>query len=104
MLRLKLRYKAPEGGRSRLVEIPVRDRNATLDAASSEFKFAAAASFGMLLRASPHAGASTADMVLGLAEQGLGPDEHGYRAEFIDLVRKAQAQLTARVGDQAVGQ
>ena len=44
----------------------------------------------MLLRDSPHKGVLTWEKVLRLAEQGLGEDKEGYRAEFIDLVRQAQ--------------
>ena len=44
----------------------------------------------MLLRGSPHKGDLTWEKVLRLAEQGLGEDKEGYRAEFIDLVRQAQ--------------
>jgi Ca-activated chloride channel family protein len=49
------------------------------------------AGFGMILRDSPHRGDTSFESVLRLAEEGLGRDENGYRAEFIDLVRKAQA-------------
>ena len=44
----------------------------------------------MILRGSEHKGAATFDTVLELAEEGLGADAHGYRREFIDLVRKAK--------------
>jgi Ca-activated chloride channel homolog len=63
---VKLRYKEPDGETSRLLERPVRDDGATgFAGASEDFKFAAAvASFGMVLRDSPHKGEATFDSVL----------------------------------------
>ena len=59
--------------------------------ASKDFEFASAvASFGMILRDSSYKGNATFDSVLELAEEGLGPDRHGYRAEFMGLVREAK--------------
>lgn len=92
LLTLKLRYKEPEGDTSRLLEFPVTDRGLRYDEASVDTKFAAAvASFGMLLRGSRHSGSATFDSVLELGMEGLGRDPGGYRAEFLDLVRKAKA-------------
>jgi Ca-activated chloride channel family protein len=96
LLNLKIRYKQPDGDRSRLMELPVKDVDHDFAKASFDFKFAAAvAGYGMLLRHSPHAGSLTWEKVLRLAELGQGLDPEGYRAEFIDLARKAQ-QLSAR--------
>ena len=44
----------------------------------------------MMLRESPHKGATTFDAVLGWAEDGFGEDEGGYRREFMELVKKAK--------------
>ena len=89
---LKLRYKKPDQDNSRLLTFPVRDDGAACENASEDFRFAAAAAgFGMLLRNSEHRGALTYELVLTLAEQGLGREEEHYRAEFIGLVRKAHA-------------
>ncbi|HAB15586.1 MAG TPA: von Willebrand factor type A domain-containing protein [Verrucomicrobiota bacterium] len=91
LLTLKLRYKAPDGDQSQLAETPVKDVDREVAQASADFRFAAAvAGYGMLLRNSPHKGDLTWDQVLRLAEQGLGNDKEGYRAEFVDLVRRAQ--------------
>ena len=91
LLLLKLRYKQPDGDTSRLLETPVKDTDRAFAQASADTRFAAAvAGYGMLLRQSPHKGDLTWEKVLRLAEQGLGPDKEGYRAEFVDLVRKAQ--------------
>lgn len=90
LLNLKLRYKLPDGETSKLVETPVKDGDREFELASADFKFAAAvAGYGMLLRQSPHAGELTWEKISRLAEQGLGDDKEGYRAEFVDLVRRA---------------
>jgi secreted protein with Ig-like and vWFA domain len=92
LLFLKVRYKKPDGDQSILMEQAVKDGATPWKQASGDFKFAAAvAGFGMLLRDSPNRGDTTFESVLRLAEEGLGRDENGYRAEFIDLVRKAQS-------------
>jgi secreted protein with Ig-like and vWFA domain len=93
---LRLRYKAPDGDQSKLLELPVKDTDREFNQASADFKFATAvAGYGMLLRNSPHKGDLNWDKVSRLAEAGLGPDREGYRSEFIDLVRRAQ-QLSGR--------
>jgi Ca-activated chloride channel family protein len=97
LLTLKLRYKQPAGDTSKLLEQPVTDGGLSLAEADDDFRFAAAvASFGMLLRDSPHAGEWTYGAVLELAQGGLGEDPHGYRAGFVELVEKAQALNNSR--------
>jgi len=92
MLTVKVRYREPEARISRLLEFPVTDRGASYTSASEDFKFAAAvASFGMILRASPHRGTATLAAAAELAQQGLGRDEGGSRAEFLSLVQKTRA-------------
>jgi Ca-activated chloride channel family protein len=96
LMRLKVRYKQPDGQTGEEREWRIPDRVAHLEDASADFKFqAAVAAFGMILRDSPHKGRATLDSVLGLADEGLGADGSGYRAEFIGLVKRAQA-LRAR--------
>ncbi len=90
-LTVKIRFKAPEGDVSREIERGVVDPGLEYSQASPDFKFATAvASFGMLLRDSPHKGQATLPGILELAEEGRGPDANGYRAEFLNLVRQAQ--------------
>jgi Ca-activated chloride channel family protein len=92
LLTVKLRYKEPDGETSKLLERPVRDEGKSYASATRDFKFAAAvASFGMILRDSPHKGNATFDSVLELAGEGLGCDRHGYRAEFLELARQAKS-------------
>ena len=94
LLTLKLRYKAPDGDVSTLMEIPVANKLVTFDNADRDFQFAAAvAAFGMILRDSPYKGTATLDYVLETAQAAQGvageaPDEH--RAEFVELVKLAR--------------
>lgn len=91
LLNLKVRYKDPEGDTSRLMQRTVKDSDRDAAAATADFKFAAAVvGYGLMLRDSPAKGDLNWDKVLTLAEEGLGPDREGYRAEFIDLVRRAK--------------
>jgi Ca-activated chloride channel family protein len=90
LLTLKLRYKQPNGDRSRLLEFPVTDSGKRFANASPDFRFAASvASFGMLLRDSEYKGDTSYDAVREWASQAKGSDEEGYRAEFLNLVRTA---------------
>jgi Ca-activated chloride channel family protein len=92
MLNIKVRYKEPDDAASRMLDFPVVDQNAAFNAAGPDFRFAAAvASFGMILRDSPHKGQATLNTVIEMAEKSRGVDGSGYREEFIRLVRRAAA-------------
>ena len=92
LLTLKLRYKQPEGNTSKLLEFPATDSGASYGKASADFKFATAvAAFGMVLRDSEYKGSANFEGILELAEEGKGADAGGYRAEFINLVKKARS-------------
>lgn len=91
LLTVSLRYKEPEGAVSELIEIPFTDAGASFAGASADFQFASAvAGFGMLLRDSPHKGQVSYDQVLTWAQAGTQDDQEGYRAEFVELVRRAR--------------
>lgn len=91
MLELRLRYKEPDGDTSTKIEFPVTDSGKRFARASKDFKFASSvASFGMLLRNSEHKGDATYAAVLEIATEGKGPDVHGYRAEFLQMVEQAK--------------
>ncbi len=71
--------------------MPVFNQAGSFNEASPDFRFASAvASFGMILRDSPHKGDSTLDAVLQTAENSKGADVHSYREEFVELVRKVR--------------
>jgi hypothetical protein len=92
ILTMKLRYKKPDGDKSELIERVVVDDGKQFANASADFKFAAAvAEFGMLLRDSEFKGSGTLGAVLEWAQEGKGADTDGYRAGFLQLVRKAEA-------------
>jgi len=92
MLTVKLRYKRPEGDKSELIERAVVDDGKRFANASGDFKFAAAvAEFGMLLCDSEFKGDGTLGAVLEWAREGQSNDADGYRAGFLELVRKTQA-------------
>jgi Ca-activated chloride channel family protein len=87
LLHVALRYKEPDGGRSRLVTHPVAVRRG---APSESMRFASAvAGFGMLLRGSPYAGSLTWPRVVALARGARGDDPDGYRADFVRLAELA---------------
>jgi Ca-activated chloride channel family protein len=94
LMTVKLRYKAPDGDKSRLIEHPVA---AGIRAAMSPvIGFASAvAEFGMLLRDSPFRGSSSFSAAAARAREYRGSDEHGHRAELIRLIGIAQ-DLSAR--------
>jgi Ca-activated chloride channel family protein len=103
LLYVKLRWKEPEADRSRRIDQAVLDRPLELGRTGEDFRFAAAvAGWGMLLRGSEHCGGLTFDDVAWLARGALGPDEEGYRAEFLSLVRQS-AQLARGVAQDADG-
>lgn len=88
---LKLRYKEPTRDTSKLVEMAVKDPDRKFAHASGDFQFAAAvASFGMTLRNSKFNRNLTLNAVLEIATSTKGQDPSGYRAEFVELVKRAK--------------
>jgi Ca-activated chloride channel family protein len=91
MLKVKFRYKAPDGDKSKLIERILENKVADWKSLSKDYVFSAAvAEFGMLLTDSDHKGTASFDHVLKLANEGKGRDKNGYRAEFIKLVDAAK--------------
>ncbi len=91
LLTLKIRYKAPNGDVSTKLEFPIVDAGQTFAQATDDFKFASAvASFGMLLRNSEHKGNATyAGVIETAAAASKDRDPHGYRQEFVEIVKRA---------------
>jgi len=88
---VKLRFKQPDGDKSRLLELGVVDKGQPFADASADLKFAAAvAGFGMLLRDSPYKGSLTYGGVLEIAQPMLADDPSGYRKEFAAAVEQAK--------------
>jgi Ca-activated chloride channel family protein len=87
LLTVKIRYKDPDGDKSKLLSFVVMDPDRKIEDSSINFRFSAAvAEMGMLLRSSQFEGNGNYDQVLSLARGSAGADPHGYRAEFIRLV------------------
>jgi Ca-activated chloride channel homolog len=90
ILTVRLRYKDPQGSKSRLLSTPVVDRGESH--ASQDMQFASAvAAFALVLRGSENRGGATYDMVMALAREARGADVEGYRGEFISMVERARA-------------
>lgn len=90
LLTVSLRYKAPNGDTSKLVEYPVEADSYHQDM-SDNMRFASAvAEFGMVLRDSENKGKASLEHVMVLAEPCVKADSDGYRKEFLQLVQQAE--------------
>jgi Ca-activated chloride channel homolog len=88
---LRIRYKLPNGLRSRLIEQPIRIDAGVQAALRDDVEFSTAvAGFGQLLRGGKYTGPLKLDDVIRQARGSLGDDPYGYRAEFLTLVHKAK--------------
>ena len=97
LLTVKLRWKAPEGDVSTKKEFPLTDAGTAFEKASEDYRFASSvAAFALLLKRSPYAGTANLGTVLELAGSATGFDPSGWRAEFVELVRKAAALMPAK--------
>lgn len=90
---LRLRYKAPDGDVSKLIETPLSVAALREPGeAPSDARFAVAvAAFGQKLRGGDYLGEFGFDQIAETARSSRGEDEDGYRAEFIELVEIAKA-------------
>ncbi len=91
---VKLRYKQPDQNVSKLMTQPVlkSDRYTEFNNASDRFKFAAAvAGFGQILSGGKFTQDFTLKNVEVIGLSAKGSDAWGYRSEFINLVRLAEA-------------
>jgi len=92
LVNIKLRYKQPDGDKSRLIEKPVLDKPLKISETGDNFGWSAAvAEFGMLLRKSELKGNATYAQALKLAKNAQGKDPNGYRREMIQLLEIARA-------------
>jgi Ca-activated chloride channel homolog len=90
---LRLRYKAPDGDVSKLIETPLPVsalKEPSEPPADARFAVAVAA-FGQKLRGGDYIGKFGYDQIAQAARAARGSDGDGYRAEFIDLVETAKA-------------
>jgi Ca-activated chloride channel family protein len=88
---LKIRYKLPNGFRSKLLQQPILVDAEVPAALRQDVEFSTAvAGFAQLLRGGKYTGALRFEDVIAQAQDALGGDPYGYRAEFVELVRKAR--------------
>ncbi|WP_126249372.1 YfbK domain-containing protein [Chitinophaga rhizosphaerae] len=92
VLTVKVRYKNPDGGRSKLISQVLKGTAVPIGDSPESFRLAASvAQFGMVLRKSRFAGTSSYASALELAGGLKGADDEGYRSQFISMVKQAMA-------------
>ncbi|AZC47804.1 MULTISPECIES: vWA domain-containing protein [Pseudomonas] len=100
---LRVRYQAPQGGGSRLIERPIlaSRQHGKLAQASDDLRFAAAvAAFAQQLKDGRYTGDFGLKDTVALARGAKGEDPFGLRGEFVQLVELAQSLQTAAPADQ----
>jgi len=100
---LKLRYKRPGQTSSVLQTFPLHrsEIKTSLQATSDDYRFSAAiAAFGQILRGARYTQSFTLEDVLSLARNARGNDPFGYRGEFLNLARTAEALETPLLSQQ----
>jgi len=100
-LTLKLRYKTPDGDKSRLLSQTAQDEGRSWEDLDDDFRFAAAvAGFGQYLRKSKYTNGLALQTVVEWAKAARGADEAGYRSAFVQLVALANTlEETADTND-----
>ncbi|AJO75905.1 VWA domain-containing protein [Pseudomonas sp. MRSN 12121] len=91
---LRVRYQAPQGGSSRLLERPIlaSQQRESLAAASDDLRFAAAvAAFAQQLKDGRYTGDFGLEDTVALARGARGDDRFGLRGEFVQLAELAQS-------------
>ncbi|AZD32966.1 Putative von Willebrand factor, vWF type A domain protein [Pseudomonas chlororaphis subsp. aurantiaca] len=100
---LRVRYQAPQGGSSRLIERPIlaSQQHGKLAQASDDLRFSAAvAAFAQQLKDGRYTGDFGLKDTVALARGAKGEDRFGLRGEFVQLVELAQSLQTAAPVDQ----
>ncbi len=95
LMTIKFRYKRPDGNKSILLSHSVKKGiNPWM---SRDYAFASSvAQFGLIMRGSRFRANSNFKDILRLAYYGKGDDPHGYRAEYIELVKQARRMMVAQ--------
>ena len=104
---LRLRYKAPNGHDSQLLEWPLQRAAIKSEIAqtSERMRFAAAvAGFGQLLQGGKYTGSYNYGDIAKLAQGARGDDRFGYRSEFLSLVNIAQSLAESAPKQQHLSQ
>lgn len=91
LVTVKIRYKDPDKDTSKLLTQIIYNKPIDFANASNNLKFASSvAGFGLLLRNSKHKGNLDYEKLIKMANQSIGEDSNGYRAEFVKLVNIAK--------------
>ncbi len=91
---LKIRYKLPDQEQSRLIQEPITVKTGVPRALRQDVAFSTAvAGFAQLLQGGQFTGTLSYDEVFRQAQGAQGEDPRGYRAEFLQLVRRAQGMV-----------
>jgi Ca-activated chloride channel homolog len=100
-LTLKLRYKKPDGEKSRLLSQTAKDEGSSWESLDDDFRFAGAvAGFGQYLCKSKYTDGLDLQSVAEWAKAAKGVDEAGHRAAFVQLVALANTlEETADTND-----
>jgi Ca-activated chloride channel family protein len=94
VMTIKFRYKQPDGDKSKMESVTVKDKPLNEANTSIDFRFAAAvAEYGMLLRDSQFKQDSKIEQVITMAKKAKGDDDNGYRAEFIRLAESTRDMM-----------
>ncbi len=94
VMTIKFRYKQPDGDKSKVESVVVKDKPLSEANTSTDFRFAAAvAEYGMLLRDSQFKQDSKIEQVITMAKKAKGDDNNGYRAEFIRLAESTRDMM-----------
>jgi len=88
LLTVSIRYKEPDGEKSRLCEYPVKAAEYTSKIPAEAAWASAVAEFGMLLKDSEFSGNASKEDVLALAEAGMKGQSDGYRKEFYQMAER----------------
>ena len=91
---IKIRYKLPGETKSHLITRPVTDANVVsgFGRLPDDMRFAAAvAGAGQLMRHDPYIKDFSYAKAIEIAQASKGVDTYGYRSEFVQLLRSAQA-------------
>ncbi len=88
LLTVSLRYKAPNGNKSKGIEYPVEADSYRPELSENLMFASAVAEFGMILRDSDNRGNATFEHVMELAEACVHRDSDEYRKEFLELVQQ----------------
>lgn len=88
---IDFRYKEPDSDVSKPLELDIYDRGLTFEESTDFMKFTSSiASYAMLLRDSKYKAESNYDDIISILNSCNLKDEHGYKAELLQLVKTSK--------------